>query len=344
VRAWLVGHTLEVRDAQNRTLWRHAFPDALRSSEELRDSLLPAARTTQIVDLDGDGTREVLFRAAYLPSNGSSGPDLEEIICFSSRGGLLWRYRPKITVRMGEVRFDGPWRFTDWLVAPSGNGHDLWVSLVHWQWRPSCVVRLDASGRASLQFVQAGWIYVLNRVANHQGAYILAGGVNNEYSTASLAVLKEGGEPACSPQTPGSEFDCTDGPRGSPERYFLFPPSEIGRLAVPYNDIFAIEGTNNRRLLMSRETEDGLWAMYQFSEALEPESVALNYRFGIVHRRYEAQGLLRHGLERCPQLSRPVAIRRWDARTGWRTVELPATPGVRPDAYRPELVETGHPQ
>ncbi len=345
VRARLVGQTLEVRDAQNRVLWRHTFPETLRSAEELRESLLPAARNTQIADLDGDGEREVLFRAAHLPSNGSSGPDLEEILCFSSRGRLLWRYRPEVTVRMGTVRFDGPWRFTDWVVTPaSGSKHDLWASVVHWHWRPSFVVRLDASGRASVRFVQAGWIYVLNRVANHQGAYILAGGVNNEYSTASLAVLKQDGQPACSPQTPGSEFDCTDGPHGRPERYFLFPPSEIGRLAVPYNDIFAVEGSDARRLVIARETPDGLWAMYQFSEALEPESVALNYRFGILHRRYEDQGLLRHRFETCPQLGRPVRIRRWDAQSGWRTVEIPPLPGVRPDVYRPEVVRANHPK
>lgn len=333
-QARVLGRVLEVRDSAGRLLWTYTFPDSLRASDELQGSMMDAARSVHVADLQGDGNSEVLFRAAYRSEEGPDGPDREELCCFSSRGKLLWCYRPQVSLRMGDTRFDGPWRFTDVMPVRTQKGPQLWAAIVHWQWRPSFVIRLDPSGRAALRFVNAGYIYVLDYVRNAGGDYLLAGGINNEYAAAFLAVLRPDGEPACSPQTPGSAFECTEGPSGSPERYFLFPPSELSRMLIPYNEVHQIEASLGKRVIISRETEDGLWALYQFSDKLEPESFTFNYRFGSLHRRLEHQGLLKHTFEDCPEWKRPVKIRRWDPKSSWTTVEVPPTPGVRPDVWK----------
>ncbi|MCS6954246.1 MAG: hypothetical protein RMK57_06375 [Bryobacterales bacterium] len=332
-RAEIDGRVLEVRDRSNGLLWSHTFPDSLRTAEELQGNLLRPHRRLHLADLDGDGASEVIFRAAYRSEEGSSGPDLEEITCFSSRGKLLWRYRPQVTVNMGGMRFDGPWRFTDLIPVRTGHGTQLWASLVHQYWRPSFVVRLDASGRAALHFLNAGFIYVLDHKRHLEAHYLLAGGINNEYASAFLAVLRVDGEPACSPQTQGSRFDCTDAPKGLPERYFLFPPTELSRAILPYNSVRHIDALGAKRVVVTEETEDGAWAMYDFAENLEPDSVAFNYRFGSVHRRLEQEGLLKHPIEDCPELVRPLKIRRWDSKSGWTTMAVPPKTGLRPDVW-----------
>ncbi len=334
-RAEIVGRSLQVRDEQGRLLWAHGFPDGFRSPEELQrqGSPLRADRAIRIADLDGDGSPEVILRVGYAPDETGLGPEREEICCFSNRGKLLWCYRPEITIRMGDTAFDGPWRFTDMILEATGRSQAIWAAAVHSHWRPAFVVRLDASGRAALRFIHAGWIYALHVVRHREGSRILAGGVNNEYAAASLAVLRGDAEPACSPQTPGSRFACSGEFRGSPERYFLFPPSELSRLVIPYNAVQGLEPAGGGVLLTTSETEDGVWAFYRFSEELEPVNVAFNYRFGILHRRFEQRKLLGHPVEGCPQLGQPVKLRRWDPRSGWTTITVPPAPGVRPDVW-----------
>ncbi len=65
-------------------------------------------------------------------------------------------------------------------------------------------------------------MYALTYVLNDTGSYVLAGGVNNEYSAGMLAVIDERQPPATSPQSPGSAYVCDNCPEGLAHRYFLF--------------------------------------------------------------------------------------------------------------------------
>jgi hypothetical protein len=330
VRVSISGKNLLAWDEAGRLAWQHQFPAP--PSEDLGE------RRLQIVDLVGDGRKQVVLSASF--PRGDAAARQDEVFCFSPEGKLVWQYKPELTFRFGDTQFKGPWLFSDMLVA-HGNPPTIWLAVIHWNWRPAFVLAINPNGIPVVKFVSAGHIYSLARAPMASGACLLAGGINNEYACAALAVLREDAPPSRSPQTPGSRFECVDGPEGFPDRYFLFPPSEISVAASkPYNRVRLVQKIDSGFLVATDELlssgESGAVELeYGFSDALEPHDVAFSDGYAGWHRHFEVEGLLKHGLAECPQLRNQVSVRRWDRKSGWMTVNIPLTSGVRPDGYRP---------
>jgi hypothetical protein len=242
-------------------------------------------------------------------------------------------------VNFGGENFSGPWRLTDVIVDPGpANRATVWVAAAHWMYLPSYVAAIDPKGQCTLKFVSAGSVFTLGQASNENGRHILAAGINNEYAAASLAVLRVDGQPSCSPQTPGTRFECLNGPRGRPDSYFLFPPTELVALAgQPYNEAYRIDRVGSGFQVSVREVgaEVGPLAgtFYSFSESLQPEEVGFDDSFGVFHRRFESSGSLKHSLADCPHLTHPTAVRSWNGTSGWKVIEVQSSRRSRPDAY-----------
>jgi len=92
---------LAALDQSGNPLWSHP----IQAWREI--SLSEQAFRHAVADLDGDGLREVLvspptqFRQG-LPDN------TEKLLCYSSRGELLWSYEPKNVLRFGGTVYEGP--------------------------------------------------------------------------------------------------------------------------------------------------------------------------------------------------------------------------------------------
>ncbi len=332
VRAEVSGSTLSAMDDMDRTIWKHTFPQPLMERGTHRTGF--AGRIIQVADLFGNGTRQVLFVAALAKAAGSPEElDHDELYCFSSKGKILWRYKPGLSVTLGGTRFDAPWNMTDILVVP-GRPPKIWLGLAHWRWRPGVLLLLNPKGEAQVKFVNAGHLYAINSMSVGSGRYVLAGGINNEYAAASLAILREEAPPSCSPQTPGTRFQCTDIPTANPERYFLFPPTEVSVAdGMPYNQVRAIVATEGAYSISVQEASPGnvATAMYGLSPQMEIEDVSFDDGWGTNHVRFETLGLISHHLAECPLLKVPWHIRRWTAASGWATVVVPPKHGVGPD-------------
>ena len=176
-----------VMGESGRVLWRHHF-DALLWEPSVEDLVWKI----QIVDLDGDGVPEVLAAVSF----GGPGADgREEVYCFSSRGRVLWHYKPVVDIAFNTRDLNGPWRFTDMLVVPGNPSAPIWVAVTHNLWWPAFIMRLSSKGVPSRVFTSSGHIYSLRRVQTKAGSYMLAAGINNEYRQASLAILTENGPP-----------------------------------------------------------------------------------------------------------------------------------------------------
>jgi hypothetical protein len=161
--------------------------------------------------------------------------------------------------------------------------------------------------------------------------------VNNEYACASLAVLREDTLPSCSPQTPGTRFECLGGPKGQPERYFLFPPSELTAAGDrPYNIVFSVQEINGEFFVSTNELpgDGNSAAVYRFSHAMEPLDMTFDGDWASRHRRLHQEGRVNHGLRDCPQLMNPKLVRRWDSASGWTAVQVPQSASIKPDAYQ----------
>jgi hypothetical protein len=337
IRAQITGRTLVAMDEMDRTLWQHTFPQPLMDRGARRTDGHPG-RTIQVADLYGNGTRQVLFAATFAKSDGPPElPDHDELYCFSSKGEILWQYRPNVAVTLGDTRFNGPWSIMDVLVVPGNPTPRIWLALAHWNWRPGVLLSMTPEGVPDVKFVNAGHFYAISFVSVATGRYILAGGVNNEYAAAALAVVREDAAPSCSPQTSGTRFECVEIPTVNPERYFVFPPTEVSVAdGLPYNAVQTIQtgGLEDAIYINIQEARrTGIaMAIYSLSPSMEMRDVVFDDGWAAAHRRAETAGLLHHPLAECPLLKAPMRIRRWEKASGWTTVEVPFKQGVGPDS------------
>jgi DNA-binding winged helix-turn-helix (wHTH) protein len=314
------GNTFLAMSDSGRVLWKHAFDAPLRE--------LPAdesAWRTQIVDLDGSGVPEVLVAATFGPP-GPGGKD--EIFCFSSHGTILWRYKPKVEIAFNRPDLNGPWLVTHMVVVPEHRSSSIWVAVAHDVWWPSFIERLSAAGVPRRVFTSSGDIMALRPVQTKAGPYMLAAGINNEYSQASLAILSENGPPTTSPQTEGSEFQCVRGcPAAKPDRYILLPRSELNAASdEPYNIAVRIHARPGGITVQTQELVTGLGAFFDFSQDLQPERVAYSTDYRELHKRFEREGRIKHSFKDCPERKSPAILRICDEHGNWTEVQVPRVP------------------
>jgi DNA-binding winged helix-turn-helix (wHTH) protein len=307
-------------DARQRVIWHYTFDHRVSTPRSGEDKW-----RTQIMDLDGDGSPEVLFAATTIDQPTGTGE--ERLYCFSAQGKLRWKYQPSIKVRFNAKDLDGPWRFGQMLVLPNGQKRSVWIVVDHAIRWSAFLIKLSPEGAAELQFVDSGIIYALQAVSTPRGGFILAGGVNNEYRSASLAVLRTDGPPSTSPQSKGAKEECIEGcPAGRPYRYLLFPPTEINRASLlPYNSTDAIDAIAGRGATIQvteLEKPCTIDSFYELSDSMEPKTVFLGDNYDNVHREFERDGRLNHSLEKCHERRKPLLVRMWAEQGDWQTVEV----------------------
>jgi hypothetical protein len=251
-----------------------------------------------------------------------------DVYCFSSAGRLRWKYTPDARLSFAGRKFAGPWRIRSWHVLSAARPR-LGASFIHQTWWPSFVVAFGPDGAAERRFVNAGHVESVARVEVQGRSYVLAGGVNNEYRSAALAVLDESGPAAVSPQTDSSPFACDDCPDGRPRKYFVFPRSEINVAAgasYSYADAASSRTANGSVEVSVRERMQGdPRAIYRLSPELMPESVAMSDRYWQTHDDLFQAGKLDHKAENCPERINGAIVRTWEPVNGWKNIRVPPT-------------------
>ncbi len=317
------GSKLLALDERGQLVWEYEFPQRL---EKLG---FESAQKTRFVDLNNDGRQELIIITAFA-DEGMRDIHREVLYCFSPTGEMLWKYEPKVTLSFRGHQYEGPWLFTDVLIPSTGNTKSIWVSVTHHTWWPSFIVKLDLTGQPTVEFVNSGGTYALSYVCNDTGSYVLAGGLNNEYNAATLAILDENQAPAASPQSQESSYKCDSYPEGQVYRYFLFPRSELNLLeGGPYNRVRSIRVFEHQIELSSDEVALDAPLLYVFSNNLDIKSVSMSDGYAELHRRLEQQGKIEHTLQECPALKEPYKARVWDEQTGWVEVAVPWVGGQR---------------
>lgn len=270
-----------------------------------------------VADIDRDGLPEVLTIATY--GQPSAGPNQQELICFSGEGSVLWTYRPAMSYSFAGRAFGAPWQFLDILVSRGAKEPAVWVSLASVPWWPTAVVRLDARGSSEVRLVSSGAVYRLAETTGPAGWHLLAGGVNNEYAAAALAVLDEHGPAAVSPQSADSAYHCDNCPSGAPRTYVTFPRTDINEFEgdKPYNSVWDIRNSDDGTEVVTLESRlHSAHCHYRLDRSLEVLSFLMSD--SPAHRMLEANGRLSHAEADCPLTRMGVAVRVWTAQDGWR--------------------------
>jgi DNA-binding winged helix-turn-helix (wHTH) protein len=300
-----VGNTLLAKGSAGNVLWTHRFDYPFMERPE------DSKWRIQVVDMYGDGQSEVLVATGLADPTPAFGP--EELFCFSSRGKLLWHYRPEIQMEFNTRDLNGPWRITHMIVVDEGRSKSIWLAIDHAIWWPSFIVRIAPDGTRAIKFTSSGAIYGLMSLQTRSGVYVLGGGINNEYRTAAVAVLPVNGAPATSPQADGSEFQCVRGcPAGRPYRYILLPRSEANAASdLPYNDARQLLLRPGGFTIRTSEIEAAA-QFFEFTEDFQPERVVYSGDYQDRHRRYELEGRITHSFDLCPERRNPAVVKIFD--------------------------------
>lgn len=249
-------------------------------------------------DLDGDGTEEVLVAVRH-GGNSEAQSSSDRLYCFSQEGSMRWVYSlPEFPYTFGGKRFQGPTRFLAWAADNEGR---VWISINHHTWWPTIVQQIDRNGVAKTQYVQAGGVYSLRAWRTRGRTLLLAGGVNNEYGLASVAVIDTTAGAASFPQTRGSAFECDDCPKGRPVRFSLLPRSDVNRASLhsPYGIVVRLEPRGDG--IRATSHEGGSAVLYhELGPDLILRSEPAADSYGQTHRHFEAAGRIGHPFERCP--------------------------------------------
>lgn len=318
--------TLEAKNNDGQTIWVHKFPRLL--TKDFLGTAVSGYNLTRVSDYFGDGNREV---AALVPLREGPDPndfDSTELDFFSGTGRLLWTYRPIRTFLFGGHELKAPWALMDIFVSKIESSRTIWAAVAHHTWGNSFVVEIDPrTGSDTLRFVNTGNVRALNELKTKSGTYLLAGGFNNEWDSGSLAVIDENRAFAASPQTAGTRHECNSCPPGAPDYYFVFPRTELNRVAGAYEDAaYEIHLTDEGIEVSKNEGFKGEQqrTLYLLSREAPFSVISLRYdsEYDRVHQAWSAEGKLAHSLDDCPERLHPQPVRVWTPSAGWTEIAI----------------------
>lgn len=305
-RASVVADALVALDADGREVWRYQLPHLIEADY---------ARHVRVADIDDDGRPDVV--ASIVPWQAESPVAESELIVVDSSGRLRWRRTVGEHVAFDGVDYGPPWYQDALIVYREAGRVRITGAFHHHTWWPDLVVTWDAGGEVLHRFVNPGWIHGLTLTSD--GRHLLASGVNNALGGAVLAVFDVSRPAGTAPRGPESPV-CGNCPEGLPERYLLWPRSE---LAEPSQDpptvVFAgPDGTLEVHAIQRRyDGAPELITRLSLSFTLLHRSVSDSFRS--LHRRLEHEGRLTHSLAACPWTTPPM--RAWTPGEGWQDVE-----------------------
>ena len=283
-------------------------------------------------DVDGDGSTDVVIAVRYAPPM-SKSTFSDAILAFRHDGSLIWQVQPVLQISHKGQTFEGPWQVLDFRISPDRARPRVWIAYNHPTWRPAFVLEVEPTGRSLLRYVQSGWLHALQYWQTASGTFLAVGGVGNEYSRASVALVNVDGEPAQSVPNEDSPLACEGCPRGDPHAFFLFPPSELAALYDrPYSwaKRLALDGPN---LKIATDEGFGEGSIATISPDVRVVEFERADRYWQAHRTFEKQERLTHSAEDCPDRAMPHEIQVWTPRAGWTqyTVASRIAPPVEHD-------------
>lgn len=275
-----------------------------------------------IVDVDADGTADVLVGVSYFEAPGKQTVRGGELIRLTTHGEVRWRFAFDDVLTFGEGRFAGPWALMDWRAGPAGPGARLAVAAHDYVWWASMVAVLDTNGRRLGAFVNPGWIESVLWV-DADGLAIA--GFNNPRNEAMVALIDARAPDGQAPGSAGSVFACASCSAAPPRYYATLPRSEMNLLGGGRFNRAVLTLVGERIIVTTTEVAGAATsatAVYEFDRELRLLRARYSETYWDAHRRLELEGRLTHSRAACPEGEGPAAIHVWSA-PGWQRIPAP---------------------
>lgn len=244
---------------------------------------------------------------------------------------MLWRYVPGLTLKFGEYELTPPWTLLDMHAVTTGERSSVYVVESAHTWGNSVVEELEPrTGKNRLRFVNTGSLYIVNHLQTNKETFLIAGGFNNEWDGAALAVWDARKPFAASPQTPGTRHECKSCAPGAPDYYFVFPRSELNRLTESYDmPVFESQVTSAGFEITVRDRwswgKEGRIYLLEGERPFRVKSMRTNTEYQQLHKQWSDEGKLDHRYGDCPELLHPLPVKLWTPGSGWTEVQIAGT-------------------
>src|SRR6185503_3857318 len=203
-------------DASATERWRYAF--AAGEQAYLPDGL-PWSAT-------GDGSTGVVV----LLGNRQRPTDKRNLggllLSLSGSGELRWQLGLDDQIEIERTTYGPPWMFPNFTSEVQNGSQRIAIAAHHEIWWPGLAVTLDAQGKRTGRFVNAGWIEDVHWMPGNR---LLVNGYA-EHLGGMLAALDASAMNGHSPAPPGGTFACNGCGTDMPLRYVAFPASELNRV------------------------------------------------------------------------------------------------------------------
>ena len=292
--AWRVeGDTVVAMDSLGAEIWRTELVGGLT-----RDESAVVRVSGQFVDLDEDGSMELLLvQVPRLPEQGDT------LICLSSDGEELWRYRPGIAVSTAQHEYNDVFLISTVKTGRLADGSRvLVVASHHYLYYQSRIVALSVEGTAVGDYLHAGHIGSGDRQmqvvdADGDGASeIYAAGVNNARAQATLVVLD--------PETmrgagaePDPDYQFRDLPAGRETARLFFQRSSVNRAEDRFNVAYdVLVGANGGATTITVAVREATFAPgdptvhYELGHDLQLRAISLSDTFIGAHQKLSREG------------------------------------------------------
>jgi hypothetical protein len=265
-----------VLDEPGKTLWTKTFPAGI----------VPAgcfgAPPGQVIDVDGDGSQEVLF----IPNPAFETTESVPLICYNADGTERWRFLPGRTVRTRAGEFAAEFRACSFVPLRQGGQAKIALGSLHRLYYPYQVAFLDAEGRLLREYWHPGHLQemVLHDVEGDGRKELLLAGVNNSRKQATVVVLDpERGKGAAREDDPAYVFD---GFETAKEKARLFFPVSVLTGAGRYNRASRIDTAADRLTVhvMERTVPERATVFYEFGRGLTPRGLSVSDDFAALLR------------------------------------------------------------
>ena len=255
VRGVVDRDTLTIIDRNGRTCWTFDYP-GLNERAYLPPVGAPGIRKILLdfVDIDFDGTEEVLFNAQTEQFQEAG----VELICIESNGKERWRFRPGRALKVGDRDFNVAYGVQSTLAFQEGSKPYLLVNSRHTVFYPTQLALLDSiAGTLVGEYWHPGELATirLHDLDNDGIGELLAGGLNNPgdgIGHPAFAVLKV--PFPVSPNKPtGSARNFFGGDNAEEMFYSLFrnPPVKQEQQAISLINPLEILDDHRLRLMVS---------------------------------------------------------------------------------------------
>lgn len=284
-------------------------------------------RWVDFVDLESDGSVEVLFKAMSQEFH----PDTA-LIAFNADGTERFRIRPQNRVVFGDKEYSGPWRPHGVYVGDRPGGERvLFLVFIGPLEFPSLLLEVDRAGRIESEYWSNGYIESVAFRHWNEGPALFVGASYNEAKSSSLAVFRSG-HPSGSAPASLAKYRCGSCATGGPDEFLVFPRRSMARTLDRGAAVQELRIEQNGSVHVStgeamRGPDGRLYyeAWYQFDRGLNLTGALLPDGFNAGYEMHLRAGRLTQPLG--PHVETELfPVRRWD---GAAFVDLPPAPVAR---------------